>query len=90
MEIHLAFVFTISPKSNSVPIDRISTPLRLGTAALTTRGFDENAFAEVGEIIADRLLNPDDSLIENKCKERVLALCNRFPLYEGKLEPSIK
>ena len=58
--------------------------------ALTTRGFNEDAFAEVGEIIADRLLNPDDSLIENHCKERVLTLCNRFPLYEGKLEASIK
>ena len=62
----------------------------MGTAALTTRGFNENAFAEVGEIIADRLLNPDDSLIESQCKEGVLNLCNRFPLYEGKLEVSIK
>ena len=62
----------------------------MGTAALTTRGFNENAFTEVGEIIADRLLNPDDSLIENKCKERVLSLCNSFPLYEGKLQASIK
>ena len=50
----------------------------------------ENAFAEVGEIIADRLLNPNDSQIESQCKERVLTLCNRFPLYEGKLEASIK
>ena len=62
----------------------------MGTAALTTRGFNEIAFAEVGQIIADRLLNPSDSLIESNCKERVLNLCNRFPLYEGKLEPSIK
>ena len=62
----------------------------MGTAALTTRGFNENAFTEVGEIIADRLLKPDDLLIEKECKERVLTLCNRFPLYEVKLEPSIK
>ena len=84
----------ITANKNTVPFDPespfVTSGLRLGTAALTTRGFDENAFAEVGEIIADRLLNPDDSLIENKCKERVLALCNRFPLYENKLEPSIK
>ena len=64
--------------------------LRLGTAALTTRGFNESAFAEVGEIIADRLLNPNDSVIESQCKERVLTLCNRFPLYAGKLEASVK
>ena len=62
----------------------------MGTAALTTRGFNDDAFVEVGEIIADRLLNPDDLLIEKKCKERVLTLCSRFPLYEFKLEASIK
>jgi len=35
-------------------------------------------------------LTQNDSLIESQCKERVLTLCNRFPLYEGKLEASIK
>ena len=68
----------------------MTSGLRLGTAALTTRGFNENAFSEVGEIIADRLLNSNDSLIESQCKERVLTLCNRFPLYEARVEPSIK
>ena len=33
---------------------------------------------------------PDDLLIEKECKERVLTLCNLFPLYEVNLEPSIK
>ena len=84
----------ITANKNTVPFDPespfVTSGLRLGTAALTTRGFDDQAFIEVGEIIADRLLNPDDFLIEKKCKERVLNLCNRFPLYEGKLEPSIK
>jgi len=84
----------ITANKNTVPFDPespfVTSGLRLGTAALTTRGFDQGAFTEVGEIIADRLLNPDDLLIEKKCKERVLNLCRRFPLYEGKLEPSIK
>ena len=84
----------ITANKNTVPFDPespfVTSGLRLGTAALTTRGFNENAFAEVGEIIADRLLNPNDSLIESQSKERVLTLCNRFPLYEGKLEASIK
>ena len=84
----------ITANKNTVPFDPespfVTSGLRLGTAALTTRGFDENAFIEVGEIIADRLLQSNDILIEKKCKERVLALCSRFPLYEGKLEPSIK
>ncbi|MBK16496.1 MAG: serine hydroxymethyltransferase [Prochlorococcus sp. SP3034] len=83
----------ITANKNTVPFDPespfVTSGLRLGSAALTTRGFNENAFIEVGEIIADRLLNPSDISIETACKERVLKLCNRFPLYEGKLEPSI-
>tara|TARA_B100000965_G_scaffold82400_1_gene65980 strand:+ start:72 stop:1343 length:1272 start_codon:yes stop_codon:yes gene_type:complete len=84
----------ITANKNTVPFDPespfVTSGLRLGTAALTTRGFNDKAFIEVGEIIADRLLNPDNLLIEKKCKERVSTLCNRFPLYEINLEPSIK
>ena len=84
----------ITANKNTVPFDPqspfVTSGLRLGTAALTTRGFDENAFIEVGQIIADRLLNPSDTLVEDECKKRVLKLCDRYPLYEGKLEPSRK
>ena len=63
----------ITANKNTVPFDPespfVTSGLRLGTAALTTRGFNENDFVEVGEIIADRLLNPEDSLIESKCKK---------------------
>tara|TARA_B100000965_G_scaffold126577_2_gene105310 strand:+ start:277 stop:1545 length:1269 start_codon:yes stop_codon:yes gene_type:complete len=83
----------ITANKNTVPFDPespfVTSGLRLGSAALTTRGFNENAFIEVGEIIADRLLNPSDISVENDCKARVLKLCDRFPLYEGTLEPSI-
>ena len=84
----------ITANKNTVPFDPespfVTSGLRLGTAALTTRGFDEEAFIKVGEIIAERLLNPNDLSIEKSCKQKVLDLCNRFPLYEGKLEPSIQ
>ena len=84
----------ITANKNTVPFDPespfVTSGLRLGTAALTTRGFNEEAFIKVGEIIAERLLNPDDLLIEKACKQKVLDLCNRFPLYEGKLEPSVQ
>tara|TARA_B100000941_G_scaffold205809_1_gene150146 strand:+ start:100 stop:1371 length:1272 start_codon:yes stop_codon:yes gene_type:complete len=84
----------ITANKNTVPFDPespfVTSGLRLGTAALTTRGFNEIAFTEVGEIIADRLLNPNDLSIEKRCKQKVLALCNRFPLYESKLESSFK
>jgi glycine hydroxymethyltransferase len=49
---------------------------------MTTRGFDAAAFAEVADVIADRLLNPEDSAIEQRCRDRVAALCARFPLYD--------
>ena len=83
----------ITANKNTVPYDPespfVTSGLRLGTAALTTRGFDEKAFVEIGNIIADRLQNPEDLSIEEKCKKRVKKLCDYFPLYENKLEPSI-
>ena len=84
----------ITANKNTVPFDPespfVTSGLRLGTAALTTRGFNEEAFIKVGEIIAERLLNPNDLSIEKSCKQKVLDLCSRFPLYAGKLEPSFQ
>ena len=68
----------------------VTSGLRLGTAACTTRGFDAAAFREVADVIADRLLNPEDSAIEQRCRDRVAALCARFPLYSAQraLQPA--
>ena len=83
----------ITANKNTVPFDPqspfVTSGLRLGTAACTTRGFDEAAFREVADVIADRLLNPEDTAIELRCRERVAALCERFPLYsaERQLQP---
>ena len=75
----------ITANKNTVPFDPespfVTSGLRLGTAALTTRGFDEQAFTEVADVIADRLLNPEDDAVQARCKQRVLDLCVRFPLY---------
>jgi glycine hydroxymethyltransferase len=77
----------ITANKNTVPFDPqspfVTSGLRLGTAALTTRGFDGAAFEEVAEVIANRLLEPDDSSVELQCRERVQTLCERFPLYGG-------
>jgi len=84
----------ITANKNTVPFDPqspfVTSGLRLGTAACTTRGFDEAAFREVADVIADRLLNPDDAAIEQRCRERVAVLCERFPLYAGEraLQPA--
>ncbi|MEB3166293.1 MAG: serine hydroxymethyltransferase, partial [Cyanobacteriota bacterium] len=77
----------ITANKNTVPFDPqspfVTSGLRLGTAACTTRGFDADAFREVADVIADRLLHPEDAAIERRCRERVAALCQRFPLYAG-------
>ncbi len=75
----------ITANKNTVPFDPespfVTSGLRLGSAALTTRGFDEQAFEDVGNIIADRLLNPNDLDIKEKSIKKVSELCNKFPLY---------
>ena len=75
----------ITANKNTVPFDPespfVTSGLRLGSAALTTRGFDEQAFEDVGNIIADRLLNPNDEKIKKAAIQKVSELCNKFPLY---------
>ncbi|KGG16671.1 Serine hydroxymethyltransferase [Prochlorococcus sp. MIT 0602] len=82
---YLVSEINVTANKNTVPFDPespfVTSGLRLGTAALTTRGFTEAAFIEVADVIADCLLNPEDLSIKKACKEKVIRLCNRFPLY---------
>lgn len=75
----------ITANKNTVPFDPespfVTSGLRIGSAALTTRGFDTEAFEEVADVIADRLQKPTDAVVELRCRERVKALCDRSPLY---------
>jgi glycine hydroxymethyltransferase len=48
---------------------------------MTTRGMGTDEFALIGDIIADRLLNPEDEAVKQQCLDRVASLCERFPLY---------
>jgi glycine hydroxymethyltransferase len=48
---------------------------------MTTRGMGQAEFTEIGSIIADRLLSPDDAAVTQDCRQRVAQLCSRFPLY---------
>ncbi len=77
----------ITANKNTVPFDPespfVTSGLRLGTPALTSRGFDEEAFLEVAEVIAERLLNKNDDEIKQTCIKRVKSLCERFPLYRS-------
>jgi len=75
----------ITANKNTVPFDTaspfVTSGLRLGAPAMTTRGLGAEEFKEIADIIADRLLNPIDANIEARCLERVANLCDRFPLY---------
>ncbi len=81
----------ITANKNTVPFDPespfVTSGLRLGTPAMTTRGMGETEFMEIANIIADRLLSPDDSGVESDCRQRVNDLCDRFPLYSHLRSP---
>ncbi|MEQ9462763.1 MAG: serine hydroxymethyltransferase [Haliea sp.] len=80
----------ITCNKNGIPFDpekpTITSGIRLGTPAGTTRGFGIEEFCLVGHLISDVLdalqSNPEgDQRVEAKVREQVLALCGRFPLY---------
>ncbi len=81
----LVSTVNITANKNTVPFDPaspfVTSGIRLGSAAMTTRGMGVTEFREIANIIADRLLNPDDTKVEADCLRRVGALCARFPLY---------
>ena len=75
----------ITANKNTVPFDPespfVTSGLRLGSPAMTTRGMNTAEFTEIANIIADRLLNPEDETVAQDCRRRVAALCEVFPLY---------
>ena len=75
----------ITANKNTVPFDPespfVTSGLRLGSPAMTTRGMGTTEFTEIANIIADKLLSPEDEAVKNDCLSRVASLCDRFPLY---------
>lgn len=76
----------ITANKNTVPNDPqspfVTSGIRLGTAAVTTRGFDESAMAEIADIIAKAIANSDDENVLKELKLKSKALCDKFPLYK--------
>jgi glycine hydroxymethyltransferase len=74
----------ITVNRNTVPFDErpptVASGVRVGTPAMTMRGFDEDDFREVGRIIVDAL---GDSPDLDVLRARVAALCDKRPLYPG-------
>lgn len=74
----------ITCNKNSIPFDTLkantTSGIRLGTAAMTTRGFKEAEFEQVGKWISEVLKNKDDADLKAKVKEEVIALTEHYPL----------
>ncbi len=77
----------ITVNKNKVPFDErspfVTSGIRIGTPAVTTRGMKESEMVKIGELITEVLQNPADETIKNSVKKEVKLLCSKFPLYEN-------
>ena len=77
----------ITANRNTIPFEPLSpfvtSGIRLGTPALTTRGLKEEDIREVADIIADVIENREDSAVIEAAKAKVQTICKKFPLYEA-------
>lgn len=82
---HLLDEIGITCNKNTIPFDPaspfITSGIRLGTPAVTTRGFNEDDMREVAAIIGLVLKNKDDAAKQQEAAARVAALCAKYPMY---------
>jgi len=82
---HILDSINVTCNKNTIPNETespfITSGIRLGTPAMTTKGFKEEEFAKVGKIISKALKNHQDEAILNGLKQEVLDLTNKIPLY---------
>ena len=75
----------ITVNKNAVPNDPrspfVTSGLRIGTPAVTTRGFKEDEVAQLAGWIADVIDNLEDDQVNAQVREQVLEICKRFPVY---------
>lgn len=73
----------ITANKNSIPFDtqsvKLTSGMRFGTPAVTTRGMGEDEMRDIGKMIV-RIINDGDKAVDD-VKQQVLSLCERFPLY---------
>lgn len=78
----------ITANKNAIPFDTEkpfkASGIRVGTPAMTTKGFNEDDFREVGKIIAYRLKNDETDEIKEECLKRVKALTDKVTMYQNK------
>lgn len=77
----------ITTNKNAIPNDPekpfVTSGIRLGTPAITTRGFKEADCTILGNMIADVLEHPQDTNIIQKVKQQAIELCNKYPVYKS-------
>lgn len=77
----------ITANKNAIPFDTEkpfkASGIRVGTPAMTTKGFNEDDFREVGKIIAYRLKNDETDEVKEACLKRVKALTDKVTMYQG-------
>lgn len=75
----------ITVNKNAIPNDPekpfVTSGIRIGSAAMTTRGFNEADARVLANLVADVLANPEDEANLTKVREQVTALCNKYPVY---------
>ena len=83
---HLLDEVGITCNKNTIPFDQaspfITSGIRIGTAAVTSRGMGTEAMETIAEIIAMTLQNPDNAEIHGQAKEKVQSLVKQYPLYK--------
>lgn len=82
---HVLDEVAITTNKNTIPFDTespfVTSGIRVGTAAVTSRGFKEEDVIEVGKIIASVLKNHEDAAVKEEARKRVEALTAKYPLY---------
>ncbi|WP_286883196.1 serine hydroxymethyltransferase [Aneurinibacillus sp. UBA3580] len=82
---HLLDEVGITCNKNTIPYDPaspfVTSGIRIGTPAVTSRGFDGEAMKEIAAIMALSLKNPQDEAKQDEARQRVAALCEKFPMY---------
>ena len=76
----------ITCNKNTIPFETqspfITSGIRLGSPALTTRGFKEEDFKTVGRVIASVLKAPQDASVAEEARKEVATLCEKYPIYK--------
>ncbi|MEH7097668.1 serine hydroxymethyltransferase [Neobacillus vireti] len=76
----------ITVNKNTIPYDPekpfVTSGIRMGTAALTTRGMKQDEMVKIGKVIAAVLKSKGDQVVLEKAKETTKTICDAFPLYE--------